>query len=330
MTTDNLADRLVDKSIEAFIMGLEIYNKPTIKYRIEGFSFFIINAWELMLKAKLLKDGDSIYFNDKPDRSLSVENVIRKIYTDKRQPLRINLEKIIELRNISTHFITEDYEAKYAPLLQAAVLNFTNELKRFHDKDVTEYIAQNFLTLSATYEPLTNEQIKIKYPPEIAEKLILQSNDVDLALESNHSDKFAIDVRHNLFMVKKKEDADFLVKVDSSGDSNVKIVKELKDPADTHKYSHHQVVKAVNSRLNALNIEFKYVNAQGNPRPFSSYTLDLFIKFYNAKSNADYAYNHKTNPAGGPWTYSQKFVELIVDEIKKDPNKIVESLQKSK
>ena len=36
----NLAKLLVDKSIEAFIMGLEIYNKPTIKYRVEGFSFF--------------------------------------------------------------------------------------------------------------------------------------------------------------------------------------------------------------------------------------------------------------------------------------------------
>lgn len=330
MTTDTLADRLVDKSIEAFIMGLEIYNKPTIKYRIEGFSFFIINAWELMLKAKLLKDGKSIYFNDKPDRSLSVENVIRTIYTDKRQPLRINLEKIIELRNISTHFITEDYEAKYAPLFQAAVLNFTNELKRFHDKDVTEFIAQNFLTLSATYEPLTNEQIKIKYPPEIAEKLILQSNDLDLALDHNHSDKFAIDVRHNLFMVKKKEDADFLVKVDSSGSSPVKIVRELKDPANTHKYSHHQVVEAVNHRLKALNIDFEYVNAQSISRPFSTYTLDLFIKFYNVKSDGQFAYNHKTNVAGGPWTYSQQFVEFIVDEIKKDPDTIVESLQKSK
>lgn len=26
---ENLSKRLVDKSIEAFIMGLEIYNKPT-------------------------------------------------------------------------------------------------------------------------------------------------------------------------------------------------------------------------------------------------------------------------------------------------------------
>ena len=40
-------NRLVEKSIEAFILSLEIYNKPTIKYRVEGFSFFIVNAWEL-------------------------------------------------------------------------------------------------------------------------------------------------------------------------------------------------------------------------------------------------------------------------------------------
>ena len=32
---ESIAERLIDKSIEAFILGLEIYNKPTIKYRIE-------------------------------------------------------------------------------------------------------------------------------------------------------------------------------------------------------------------------------------------------------------------------------------------------------
>lgn len=142
---EDIKKRLVDKSIEAFILGLEIYNKPTIKYRIEGFSFFIINAWELMLKAALIKRGESIYFPDKPDRTLSVEVVIRKIYTDKNTRIRLNLEKILELRNISTHYITEDYEIKYAPLFQACVLNFVNEIKRFHDIDITQFIAQNFL-----------------------------------------------------------------------------------------------------------------------------------------------------------------------------------------
>lgn len=80
---ENLAERLVDKSIEAFIMGLEIYNKPTIKYRIEGFSFFICNAWELMLKAELLKRNISIYFPN-TNRTITLEKAIKTIYTDKK------------------------------------------------------------------------------------------------------------------------------------------------------------------------------------------------------------------------------------------------------
>lgn len=66
---EKLENRLIDKSIEAFIMGLEIYNKPTIKYRIEGFSFFIVNAWELMLKAALFKRGENIYYSERRKRN---------------------------------------------------------------------------------------------------------------------------------------------------------------------------------------------------------------------------------------------------------------------
>ena len=55
-----LAEQLLNKSKEAFILAIEIYNKPTIKYRVEGFAFFICNAWELMLKAELLKRNESI------------------------------------------------------------------------------------------------------------------------------------------------------------------------------------------------------------------------------------------------------------------------------
>ncbi|HEQ8652461.1 TPA: DUF3644 domain-containing protein, partial [Streptococcus pyogenes] len=95
---ENLSERLVLKSVEAFIMGLEIYNKPTIKYRIEGFSFFICNAWELMLKAEMLNRGFSIYYSDNPERTLSLEYVLKKIYSDENTRIRLNLEKIIELK----------------------------------------------------------------------------------------------------------------------------------------------------------------------------------------------------------------------------------------
>ena len=51
-------ERLLEKSQEAFILAIELFNRPTIRYRVEGCAFFLCNAWELMLKAYLIKrDG---------------------------------------------------------------------------------------------------------------------------------------------------------------------------------------------------------------------------------------------------------------------------------
>lgn len=318
---EEIKQKLVDKSIEAFIMGLEIYNKPTIKYRIEGFSFFICNAWELMLKAELLNRNEDIYYSDKSGRTLSLEPTIKKIYSDKNTRVRLNLEKIIELRNISTHFITEDYEAKYAPLFQACVLNFVNEIKRFHNIDISNYISQNFLTITANYEPLSNEQIRLKYPPEIAERFIQQSNQIDVLTQEYDSDKFAIPIKQNLYITKKKDEADFVITMASESPNKVAIVKELKDPANTHKYAFNNVIAVVNNRLSKSNIKLGYKNG------FNSYVLNLFIEFYDIKSDNKYSYKHSLGNSTS-YTYSERLIDFIINEIKKNPDGFVESLKK--
>lgn len=318
---ENLSQRLVDKSIEAFTMGLEIYNKPTIKYRVEGFSFFICNAWELMLKAELLNRQENIYYKDNVERTLSLQDTIKKIYPDKHTRIRLNLEKVIDLRNISTHFITEDYEVHYAPLFQACVLNFTNELEKFHKIDITNYIPQNFLTISAHYEPLTNEQIRLKYPAEIALKLIKKSNDIEVLNKEFNSDKFAINIKQNLYITKKKDSADFTIAIDKNSRNRAQIIKDLKDPNNTHKYSYNSVIDAVQDRLNKLNIKLNYKNG------FNKYILNLVIDFYNVKNNDKYSYEHVIGKQHS-YTYSQQFVDFIIKEIKKDPNNFVQALKK--
>ena len=302
-------------------MGLEIYNKPTIKYRVEGFSIFICNSWELMLKAELLNQKKSIYFSDKPDRTISLELAVKKIYPDENTRIRLNLIKIIDLRNISTHFITEDYEVKYAPLFQACVLNFISEMNRFHKRDITEYIAQNFLTISANYEPLTNEEIKIKYPPEIAEKFIKQANEIDVLSDEYNSDKFAINIRQNLYITKSKDNADFIVSISNHSQNKVAVIKDLKDPSDTHKYSFANVITAVQERIKKLNIKLGY------QKGFNSHVLSLIINFYNIKGDNKYSYKHILGN-NESYTYSQQFIEFIIVEIKKNPKKFVESLKK--
>jgi hypothetical protein len=48
---------LADKSLQVAISAIEIYNKPNFLYREETFAILMINAWELLLKAKMLHES---------------------------------------------------------------------------------------------------------------------------------------------------------------------------------------------------------------------------------------------------------------------------------
>src|ERR1700733_8482097 len=54
MSRRNRSARLLQNAEAALISAIEIYNKPTFAYREETFAILALNAWELLLKAKLL------------------------------------------------------------------------------------------------------------------------------------------------------------------------------------------------------------------------------------------------------------------------------------
>ena len=53
-----LSNRIVEKSLNATLAALEIYNKPECNYREENFCILIVNAFELLFKAKIIKDNN--------------------------------------------------------------------------------------------------------------------------------------------------------------------------------------------------------------------------------------------------------------------------------
>ncbi len=301
-------------------MAIEIYNKPTIKYRVEGFSFFICNAWELMLKAYLISryGEDSIYYKDNPNRTITLENCLQKIFTNAKTPLRRNLLKIIELRNTSTHFITEEYEMVYIPLFQACILNFVEKMQEFHRVDMTEIVPQNFLTLAVSMKALDESIIRAKYPEEIANKLIDTNNKLEPMIAENNQ-SFAIKVEHLHFITKDKSKATSFVHIDKEAESGVKIIKELKDPNNTHKFTMKNAIKEINRRLQSEGINFE----------INQYIFNLFNKVYGIKENEKYCYVHRQY-AQPSYTYSMQTIDLIVGEIQKDSENIVEYLKKTK
>lgn len=308
---DVFIDKILKKSIEAFIMGLEIYNKPTIKYRVEGFSFFICNAWELMLKAKLLKDEKTIYYRN-TDRTLSLESSIEKIYTDSKQPLRINLEQIIKLRNTSTHFITEEYEGIYIPFFQSCVLNFSEQIKKFHDIDITSFISQNFLTLSVNINTLTNDEIRGKYSKEMAEKMITNKNEIEFLVSNSSSNDLFIPIKHEFMHTKDKNKADFTYTLSNDSYEKVKIISKLQDPNDKYKLTRKNIIDSINKQISSKNINFNYQTTKGECK-FTEHVLSLIITYYELKSNEKYCYKF-----GYTQRYSQQLIDFCIDLITKN------------
>lgn len=320
----DLQSRLIEKSKEAFVMAIEIYNKPTIKYRVEGFSMFICNAWELMLKAHMInKLGEtSIYYPNHPDRTLALSDCIKKVFTNDKDPLRLNLEKINELRNTSTHLITEEYEMVYVPLFQSCVLNFNDKMYDFFSIDMTEIIPQNFLTLSVSLKALNEAEISAKYPEIISKKLISTKANID-ALTATENSRFAININVHHYQTKNRKEADAVFHIARDGEEPVAIIKEVKDPMLVYKYSTKSVLETVSNMLEKSKIQLKY---NGCTVGFSTFHLNNFIKYYGIKENKKFCW--KTTVGNTIfYHYSLQAIEFIAEELKKDPNNILTEIK---
>ena len=266
--------------------------------------------------------ANSIYYSDKPNRTITLENCVQRIFTNEKAPLRKNLEKVIELRNTSTHFITEEYEAVYIPLLQACVFNFVDKMMEFHEVDMTTIIPENFITLSVRLKSLNETEVRGKYEEQVAEKLISVQQILEPMVEENNS-AFAIKVEHYHYMTKDRNQATELYHIEKEAKEGVRIIKELKNPNDTHKYNAKACIKEIKKRIQKDNIKL-LLNKQ--EVEFNKYHFSLFTSYFGIKENERlcFTYQISTQPQ---YSYSQQAIDFIYDEIKKAPSTILDDLK---
>lgn len=321
---------LIEKSQEAFIVGIELYNKPTIHYRVEGFSFFICNAWELMLKAYLVREKgeQAIYYKNNPNRTITLENCIKMVFTNDKDPLRKNLEQIVELRNTSTHFVTEEYEQIYVPLFQANVFNYIRILLNLFEIDITDRLGNHFLTLSVKMNDFSEEAIMARYPKQMATRIINAMSQVGKEILEENNESYAIHVKHDFYITKDIKSATAKIVFTKDANQAGIVMKELHDMQNECPYTMSKCLDIINQRIEKEKINFV------NPAPsdenkrhkFNSWCFGLFVKFYNLKADEKYCYVYKRNQ-NPTYTYSMAAIDMIVEQIKKDPEHIIQSLR---
>lgn len=305
-----LSKLLLDKSQEAFLLSLEIYNKPTIEYRIESFCFFFTNAWELLLKAYLVegtKKEKTIFYpkqRGQPLKSISVRDAIKRVFFDERDPIRKNIEDIADLRDEAAHLIIEELESIYVGLFQAGVLNYIEKLKEWFGVSITDKISPAMLSLIFDIEKANPAIIRQKHGKKAAEFFLSKLSAIENNASSLNDKKYSISIEYKLALVKKPKDADITLSVGPEGKLSGTVIRVPKDPKLTHPYRQKDCIELIRKEF-------------GKEIVFN--THDFQSIFNKEKVKGNYKYHYRYEPFGNN-AYSQELVDFIIARIKANSN----------
>ena len=146
------SDALLECSIQSALSSIEIYNKPDFKYREEIFSILIINSWELLIKAKILKDSgedlNSIYVK-KSDGSVKTNRTCNPMTIEIFGAMKMvdldgtvieNIGRLVDIRDTAIHYYHTTSLSYLMYILGAATLrNYQKVVNSWFNKSLSEY-----------------------------------------------------------------------------------------------------------------------------------------------------------------------------------------------
>jgi len=214
---------LVDKSIAACCAAIEIYNKPVVPHREETFAILVVAAWELLLKARLIKENgnqiraiferEAVKRKDgKPGKrkavkrnkagnpiTISVSAAIERTSTLSAKSLdtacKDNLELLIEVRNNAVHFVNEDRDLsiRVHEIGVAALRNFATVLADWFEQDISSL---RFAILPLSFDGAVAAQVvPAASRNEQAQNLLAHMNRAIAASEAPKDNRFAVALR---------------------------------------------------------------------------------------------------------------------------------------
>lgn len=320
-----LKGRLLENSIEAYILALETINRLSIKYRIETFAYLICNAWELLLKAKILQDTKqkkAIYYkvkNSKFPRSIALRDCLNKIYSNEKDPIRRNIEMVAELRDQCVHLVISQVPKDILSVFQSCVLNYHNSLIKWFKTSLSERVSVGMMTIVYDFSPeqfdLNSVSLRRQLGFDTAQYLMKFQTAVRQESELlGKPSEFSIDISYKLALVKGTNSADINLTKGEDGKAT-QIVEVPKDPGKTHPYRQVDVLTQVNASLNKT-------------KKINPHDIQCVAKIFNIKKRSEFYYQGTVK--GSPGQYSQDFIEWLLEQHSDDSDFFTQVRQKAK
>ena len=320
-----LKGQLIEKSVDAYVLALETINRLSIKYRIKSFTHLVCNAWELLLKARVLDTQNSreaIYYKTKrgePRRTISLRDALRAVIPNDKEPLRRNLEVVADLRDESMHLVISEIPNDILLLFQACVINYHKKLNEWFDLSLSDRVSLGMMTIVYDLSPghfdLGSSAVKRRLGKDVAAYLHRIQKKIQSEYEGlGNASEFSIGVEYKLALTKKPGEADIVFNNGTGGKSST-FVQIAKDPSSSHPFRQKELLVALKDALNGL-------------AAATAYDIQCVNNKYAVKNRAEWFYKGKV--VGSPSQYSQAFIDWIVERVKQNSDFFAKAREASK
>ena len=298
-----LTRTLISKSKSAFLLSIELFNKPTIKYRTEAFSILFSNACELLLKAYIFETSNgrklSIFRRKKKNQkreSLTIDECIKKVFLNNMDPIRKNIEYISEIRNESSHLIIIQLNPFFSRVFQRGILNYIELIDKWFNISLSETFEPGFISLISDEGLLKDTSLLKKHFNKEDYQSIKLWIDKFKELEKI-GEKATIPLKYTIALVKNPQKADITLSYGEKGTDAI-ILEKYRNPEDTHPLRRKEAMEKIIKGIKYKKIEF------------TTYDFDAFCFVKGVKKTKRNEYFWKPKYSSGQ--YSEKLVEEIV------------------
>lgn len=321
-----LKGQLIEKSVDAYVLALETINRLSIKYRIESFAHLVCNAWELLLKARIVDtqgSREAIYYKlsrTEPKRTVSLRDALSKVVQNGNDPLRRNLEMIAELRDESMHFVISEVPQDVLQLFQACVLNYHRKLTEWFGISLSDRISVGMMTIVYDLSPgmidRTSPAAKRRLGKDVAAYLgQVQKKIQDEFGALGKPAEFSIGIEYKLVLTKKPGDADIVLSNGDSGGQTTTVVQVAKDSSTTHPLRQKEMLLALNAKL-------------GDHATANTHDIKCVNVVHDVRKRPEWFYQGKV--IGSPTQNSHAFVDWLADRINQDSDFLTETRESAK
>lgn len=320
----SISNKFYDKSLGSALSAIEIYNKPNFSQRSEVFSILIVNAWEALLKAKIILDNDneieSIYIPNKDGtgykttrsgKPLTMELIGCANQLSLPEIVINNLKSLIEVRDASIHFINEEStDYLMFTLGVAAIKNYHFLAKEWFGDGLDKYIFY-ILPIGFVYNFKTIKSLDLNKEPEFVKSIL--SDITKMQTEVNTSPfHFACELNVVLKSAKKITEGDSVeVIVNKDSYAATTIIRD-RVIVDSYPLTATELYKNVKARLPHIkrNDFFRYLKERGL-RDDSKYSAYLFR---NKRQKESYE-KDGTLPNGISSLYNQECLRFVINDL---------------